>query len=181
MHSSYVRTHPYKLLTVLLIPSRRCTSPDITRHCYFSASKNTELPKKAGRSLSKDLFSLLCSDSACPLCTLAQASENLKHRSDAVLSDFSCTHENCKMVHNRLLFESLILSYGKDVKISMRKLLIEKDNKLALVEQFLTEHLLIVTLVMSLWLCRHRISQFGKCGFNCLICKWSLSTLYFEG
>lgn len=49
-----VRSHLYKL-TVLFMPSRRSTSPGIRRHCYFSASKNTKLFKKAGSSLSKIL------------------------------------------------------------------------------------------------------------------------------
>lgn len=48
-----VRTHPYKLLTVLFLPFRRSAGPGIKRRCYFSASKNTKLLKEAGRSLSK--------------------------------------------------------------------------------------------------------------------------------
>jgi len=115
-----VITHPYKLLTILFMPSRRCTSPDIRRHCYFSAGKNTKLLKKTGRSLSKDLFSFTCSDSACPLYRLIQASENQELSSDPVLSCFSYMHENCKMVDNTLLFERLTVSYVKDLKIGTR-------------------------------------------------------------
>lgn len=122
---SYVRTHPYKLLTILFMPSRRCTSPDIRRHCYFSASKNTKLLKKAGRSLSKDLCSLLCSDSTCPLCMLIEPSKNLELSSDPVLSYFSYMHENWEMLDSRLLCGCLIVSYVKDLKIGMTKLFIK--------------------------------------------------------
>lgn len=40
---------------------------------------------------------------------------------------------------NSFLFESLIVAYVKDLKIGTRKLLIEEDKKLALIDQFLTE------------------------------------------
>lgn len=64
------------------MPSRGCASPHIRRHCHFSASKNTKLLKKAGRSLPKGLFSLPHSGSSCPSCTMIQASENLELSSD---------------------------------------------------------------------------------------------------
>lgn len=44
------------------------------------------------------------------------------------------------MVDSRLQFESLIVICVKDLKIGTRKLFIEKDSKLALTEQFLSEH-----------------------------------------
>lgn len=56
-----------------------------------------------------------------------------------MLSCFSYRHKNCKIVDNSFLFESLIVAYVKDLKIGTRKLLIEKDKKLALIDQFLTE------------------------------------------
>lgn len=63
-----------------------------------------------------------------------------------------------------MLLESLIVSYVKDLKIGMRKLFIEKDNKLALIEQFLTEH-----------------PALNYNTFNCLNGYSSPSALFFEG
>lgn len=44
------------------------------------------------------------------------------------------------MLDSRLLCGRLIVSYVKDLKIGMTKLFIKQGNKLALIEQFLTEH-----------------------------------------
>lgn len=77
---------------------------------------------------------------ACLLCTLIQASKNPDFSSDPVLFCFSHMRENCKMVDKKLLFKRFIISCVKDLKISMKKNLIEKD-KLSLIEQWcLTEH-----------------------------------------
>lgn len=100
---------------------------------------------------------------------LMQNSKTLEPSSDPVLSCFAYTHENCEMVDHRLLFESLIISFVRDIKIGLRKPFVEKDNKLASTEQFLAEihHALNYNTLTLLQLCRPRRSHLGKYGFNC--------------
>lgn len=58
------------------------------------------------------------------------------------------------MVDHGLLFKSLVVM--KNLKIGMRKFFIEKDNRLASTEQFLTEfhHAVCYNTLTSLQLCR---------------------------